>query len=152
MIAWYSRSTRYFKLRLLYWKNIFLFRLSFATFGPGSKTPYQKLQSLANLADDIILCTVDVVGWYPNILHDNGLSAPRKCLDLRKEKAVTTSKPVEIAEVALKVGLSASKKNCVICFIESPYKKMIKKMLFISSWKFFSFPRYLSFYHDFLVM
>ena len=37
MIGSCSRSTCYFKLRLLYWKHIFFFRLSFATFGPGSK-------------------------------------------------------------------------------------------------------------------
>ena len=46
-----------------------------------------------------------------------------------------------------KVELSPSKKICLICFMESSLK-----MLFISSQKLFSFSRYLSFYHDFLVM
>ena len=63
---------------------------------------FYKLRSLPNLPDDIILCTVDVVGLYPNIPHDEGLSALRKRLDLRQEKDVTTSIQVELAEVVLK--------------------------------------------------
>ena len=51
----------------------------------------KKLRSLPNLPDDIILCNVDVVGLYPNIPHDEGLSDLRKRLDLRQEKDVTTS-------------------------------------------------------------
>ena len=50
----------------------------------------------------------------------------------------------------LKVGLLASKKDCVILLIESPLK--MTKNAFISSEKLFSFSRYLSFCHDFLVM
>ena len=59
----------------------------------------KKLRSLPNLPDDIILCTVDVVGLYPNIPHEEGLSALRKRLDLRQEKDVTTSTLAELAEV-----------------------------------------------------
>ena len=44
-----------------------------------------KLRSLPKLPSDIILCTVDVVGLYPNIPHEEGLSALRKRLDNRKE-------------------------------------------------------------------
>ena len=51
----------------------------------------KKLRSLPNLTDDIILCTVDVAGLYPNIPHDEGLSALRKRLDLKQKKDVTTS-------------------------------------------------------------
>ena len=62
----------------------------------------KKLRSLPDLPDDIVLCTVDVVGLYPNIPHDEGLSALRKRLDLRQEKDATTSTLVELAEVVLK--------------------------------------------------
>ena len=62
----------------------------------------KKLRSLPNIPDDIILCTVDFVGLYPNISHDEGLSALRTRLDLRQEKDVTTSTLVELAEVVLK--------------------------------------------------
>ena len=38
----------------------------------------KKLCSLPKLPDGIILCTMDVVGLYPNIPHEEGLSALRK--------------------------------------------------------------------------
>ena len=65
----------------------------------------KKLCSLPNLPDDTILCTADVVGFYPNIPHDEGLSALRKRLDLRQEEDVTTSTLVELAEVVLKKNI-----------------------------------------------
>ena len=40
-----------------------------------------KLHSLPKLPGNIILCTVDVVGLYPNTPHKEGLSALRKRLD-----------------------------------------------------------------------
>ena len=70
----------------------------------------KKLRSLPNLPDDIVLCTVDVVGLYPNIPHDEGLSALRKGLDLRQEKDVITSTLVELAEVVLKNNIFAFNK------------------------------------------
>ena len=44
-----------------------------------------KLCSLPKLPDNIILCTVDVVGLYPNIPHEEGLSAIRKRGDFKNE-------------------------------------------------------------------
>ena len=64
----------------------------------------KKLRSLRNLPDDIILCTVDVVGLYPNIPLEEGLSALRKRLDLRQAKDVYNSTLVELAEVVLKTN------------------------------------------------
>ena len=43
----------------------------------------KKLRSLKNLPSNSLLCTMDVVGLYPNIPHYEGLSALRK--DLMKE-------------------------------------------------------------------
>ena len=45
-----------------------------------------KLCSLPKLPDNIILCTVDYVGLYPNVPHNKGLPALRKRLDNRMEK------------------------------------------------------------------
>ena len=70
----------------------------------------KKLRSLPNLPDDISLCTVDVVGFYPNIPHDEGLSALRKRLDLRQED-VTTSTLVELAELVLKNNIFTFKEK-----------------------------------------
>ena len=71
----------------------------------------KKLRSLPNLPDDIILCTVDVVGLYPNIPHEEGLSTLRKRLDLRQEKDVTISTLVELAEVVLKNNIFTFKEK-----------------------------------------
>ena len=71
----------------------------------------EKLRSLPNLPDDIIFCTVDVVGLYPNIPHEEGLSALLKRLDLRQGKDVTTSTLAELAEVVLKNNIFTFKEK-----------------------------------------
>ena len=60
-----------------------------------------KLHSLPKLPSDVILCTVDVVGLYPNIPHE-GLSALRKRLNNRKEKYISTDRLCDLAGVVLK--------------------------------------------------
>ena len=45
----------------------------------------KKLNELRDLPDDFILCTIDVVGLYPNIPHKEGLEAIRKALDKRED-------------------------------------------------------------------
>ena len=62
----------------------------------------QKLKSLPNLSKDSLLCTIDVVGLYPNIPHDEGLAAVRKRLDQRQDKQISTDSLVELAECVLK--------------------------------------------------
>ena len=54
------------------------------------------------MPDDVILCTIDVVGLYPNIPHDEGLIAMRKALDLRKDKRISAESLIELAECVLK--------------------------------------------------
>ena len=72
----------------------------------------KKLRSLTDLASDIILCSVDVVGLYPNTPHDEGLSGLQKRLQLRRDKKVSTSTLVELAEVVLKDNVfTFGKKN-----------------------------------------
>ena len=46
----------------------------------------KKIANLPSWPDDLILCTIDVVGLYPNIPHEEGLVAIRKALDTRKDK------------------------------------------------------------------
>ena len=45
---------------------------------------------------------MDVVGFYPNIPHDEGFSALRKRLNDRDKKDVSTDTLVELAELVLK--------------------------------------------------
>ena len=65
----------------------------------------KKLFSLTNLPDNSLLCTMDVVGLYPNIPHDEGLSALRKRLNERDKKDVSTDTLVELAELVLKSNI-----------------------------------------------
>ena len=50
----------------------------------------KRLRSLTYLPGNSLLCTMDAVGLYPNIPHDEGLSALRKRLDERDEKDLLT--------------------------------------------------------------
>ena len=59
----------------------------------------KKLRSLPKLPDGIILCTMDVVGLYPNIPHEEGLSALRKQLETRNKKYVSIDTITDLAEV-----------------------------------------------------
>ena len=56
-----------------------------------------KLRSLPKLPGNIILCTVDAVGLYPNIPHEEGLSAIRKRLDNRMEKYISSDTLCDLA-------------------------------------------------------
>ena len=67
-----------------------------------TKNFLNKLRFLPKLPNNIILCTVVVVGLYPNIPHEEGLSALRKQLDNRMEKYISSDTPCDLAEVVLK--------------------------------------------------
>ena len=56
----------------------------------------RKLQDLPKLPDDVILCTVDVVGLYPNIPNEKGLLFLKKALDKRRNKTVTKECLIEL--------------------------------------------------------
>ena len=62
----------------------------------------RKLDARPSLTEGIILCTIDVVGLYPNIPHKDGLVAMRKALDAREDKTVSTDSFIELAECVLK--------------------------------------------------
>ena len=46
----------------------------------------RKLDALPSLPEDTILCTIDIVGLYRNIPHEDGLPAMGKALDEREDK------------------------------------------------------------------
>ena len=62
----------------------------------------KKLRDLPNLPEDFLLCTVDVVGLYPNIPHEDGLAALKKHLEKREEKPISTNSLLELTECVLK--------------------------------------------------
>ena len=61
----------------------------------------KKLKELGSLLKNAILCTIDVVGLYPNITHKEGLASISKHLDNRENKEVTTNTLVELADIVL---------------------------------------------------
>ena len=62
----------------------------------------KNLKELGNLPKNSILCTIDVVGLYPNIPYRERLTSIRKHLDNRENKEVTTDTLVELADMVLK--------------------------------------------------
>ena len=48
------------------------------------------------------MCTVDVVGLYPNIPHEEGLMAVKEALEKRLDKTVSTQSLIELTELVLK--------------------------------------------------
>ena len=62
----------------------------------------KKLNELRDLADDFVLCTIDVVGLYPNILRKEGLEAIRKALDKLEDQTISTESLILLAGCVLK--------------------------------------------------
>ena len=58
--------------------------------------------SLFTSPDNIISCTVDAAGLYPNIPHVEGLSPLKKPLDNRMEKLTSSDTLFDLSEVKLK--------------------------------------------------
>ena len=61
-----------------------------------------KIRDLPPLNENAILCTVDVVGLYPNIPHEEGLAAIKESLEKRENKQISTESLVSLAECVLK--------------------------------------------------
>ena len=57
----------------------------------------RKIKELGQLPEGTILCTIDVIGLYLNIPHDEGLAFLKDFLDSRVDKQVTTDTLIELA-------------------------------------------------------
>ena len=62
----------------------------------------RRIRDLPELPKDSILCTIDVVGLYPNIPHEFGLNSLRKSLEARVNPEVSTENLMELADIVLK--------------------------------------------------
>ena len=54
------------------------------------------------LPENALLCTIDVVGLYPSIPHDEGLQALKRAMDEREDKSVSTESLIVPAQLVLK--------------------------------------------------
>ena len=61
-----------------------------------------KIKMVRSLPDGAILCTMDVVGLYPNIPHGEGLDSLRRFLETRDNKQISSDTLTELPEVVLK--------------------------------------------------
>ena len=74
----------------------------------------RKIKELGQLREGTILWTIDVVGLYPNIPHDEDLAFLKDFLDSNVDKQVTTDTLIELAEIVLK--------NDIFEFSDKTYK------------------------------
>ena len=61
-----------------------------------------KITKIGKLPEGAILCTMDVVGLYPNIPHGEGLASLYKFLETRKNKQISSDTLAKLAEIVLK--------------------------------------------------
>ena len=61
-----------------------------------------KLKDMDRFPEEAILVTIDVVGLYPHIPHNEGLAAIRKTLNTRTNQEIPTDDIVDLAELVLK--------------------------------------------------
>ena len=54
------------------------------------------------MPDDLILCTIDPVGLYPNIPHKEGLEAIRKVLHKQEDQTISMESLTLLTECVLK--------------------------------------------------
>ena len=75
-----------------------------------------RLRSLRKLPQGSILCTIDVVGLYPNIPHSEDLTSFRRVSELRDNKQISSDSLIELAETKLK--------NNIFQFDEKTFKQV----------------------------
>ena len=61
----------------------------------------RKTQKLSQLAEEIIVCAIDVVGLYSNIPHDEGPTSLKEFLGNRVDKQVKTDSMRELTKLGL---------------------------------------------------
>ena len=68
-----------------------------------------KIKNISTLPENAILVTADMVGLYPSIPHQTGLSALNETLKNRPDKKIPTENLIKMAELVLKNKLFDSK-------------------------------------------
>ena len=61
----------------------------------------KKIRNVGNIPENAILVTVDVVGLYSNLPHNDGLKALINMLEAREHKAVSTDDLVKMVRFVL---------------------------------------------------
>ena len=70
---------------------------------------FGKIANLLSLSDDVILCTIDAVGLYPNIHYEKELIVIRKALNTRQDQAISKDFLIGLADYVLKNNIFEQK-------------------------------------------
>ena len=70
-----------------------------------------KIKKIGKLPEGAILCTMDVVGLYPNIPHGEGLASLYKFLETRENKQISNDTLAELAEIVFEFDLKTFEKK-----------------------------------------
>ena len=79
-----------------------------------------KLNELRDLPDEFIICTINVVGLYPNTQQKEGLEAIQKALDNREDQTISTDSLILLAECVLKNNVFERNMRYLSNFREKP--------------------------------
>ena len=93
-----------------------------------------KLKSLGKLPQGAILCTIDIVGLYPNIPHSEGLNSPRRFLELRDNKQISSDTLIELTEIVLKTTFLNSIKKLLSSYAELQLKQSLCLHMLFCLW------------------
>ena len=93
-----------------------------------------RLSSLGKLPQEAILCTVDVVGLYPNIPYSEGLTFLRRALELRDNKQISSDTLIELAETVLKTIFFNSMKKLLNRYVEPQLEQSLHLHMLFCLW------------------
>ena len=92
-----------------------------------------KLKSLGKLPQGAILCTIDVVGLYPNNPHSEGLHSLRRFLELR-DKQISSDTLIGLAEIVLKTTFLNSIKKPLNRYVELQLEQSLHLHMLFCLW------------------
>ena len=75
---------------------------SVKTYIKDSTDFFKKFSSLPKIRKNCLLCNIDMLGLYPNIPHEEGLTALMKILEKQEFEAVSKETIVELTDCVLK--------------------------------------------------
>ena len=58
----------------------------------------KKITNLSPLPDDLILCTIDVLGFCPNMPHEEKMISIKKAINTSIDQIISTSSLIKLAE------------------------------------------------------
>ena len=93
-----------------------------------------KLKSLGKLPQGAILCTIDVVGLYPNIPHSEGLNSLRRSLELRDNEQISNDTLTELAEIVLKNNLFEFDQKILSRYVELQLEQSLHVHMLFCLW------------------